>query len=185
MSDDKMPMKQCRDCGLTKPMSDFWQSKASPDGRSLYCTSCFKARNVASAARRAAKAGRELRPRKSSSITAPDGMKLCPRCEQLLPLDRFVRNRSAKSGIGSYCRPCQNAKAAETIARLHGTTRHYHLKRRYGIGAADVERMLISQGWRCPVCLTALSLKAAHVDHDHSTGAVRGVLCFNCNGGLG
>jgi hypothetical protein len=112
-------------------------------------------------------------------------MKICPRCEQVLALDRFVRNRSTKSGFGSYCRPCQNAKAAETIKRLHGSTRHYHLKRRYGIGAAEVEQMLDAQRWACLVCDTALTLKTAHIDHDHATGAIPGVLCFNCNGGLG
>jgi hypothetical protein len=112
-------------------------------------------------------------------------MKFCPRCEQVLPVDQFVRNRSRAGGIGGYCRPCQNAQAAESIARLHGNTRHYHLRRRYGIGAADVEKMLETQGWICLVCHTTLTLKTAHVDHDHATGAVRGILCFNCNGGLG
>jgi hypothetical protein len=48
-----------------------------------------------------------------------------------------------------------------------------------------VEKMLETQGWICLVCHTTLTLKTAHVDHDHATGAVRGILCFNCNGGLG
>jgi hypothetical protein len=79
----------------------------------------------------------------------------------------------------------QNARANASRIRLHGSTRHYHLKQRYGIGAAEVEQILESQGWSCPICSTPLTLKNAHVDHDHATGSVRGVLCFNCNGGLG
>jgi hypothetical protein len=42
--------------------------------------------------------------------------------------------------------------------------------------------MLTAQGGLCAVCRTA---PAAHVDHDHVTGRVRALLCFNCNGGLG
>ena len=42
--------------------------------------------------------------------------------------------------------------------------------------------MLEGQGGVCAICRAA---PAAHVDHDHSTGAVRALLCFNCNGGLG
>jgi hypothetical protein len=34
----------------------------------------------------------------------------------------------------------------------------------------------------CPICGRA---DPEHVDHSHDTGVVRGILCFNCNGGLG
>jgi hypothetical protein len=42
--------------------------------------------------------------------------------------------------------------------------------------------MLEAQGGLCAICRAA---PAAHVDHDHVTGAVRALLSFNCNGGLG
>ena len=42
--------------------------------------------------------------------------------------------------------------------------------------------MLAAQDGLCAICGTA---PAAHVDHDHETGAVRQLLCFHCNGGLG
>jgi hypothetical protein len=61
-------------------------------------------------------------------------------------------------------------------------SRTYHLKRRYGITVAEADAMLADQGGLCAMCAAA---PAAHVDHDHATGAVRALLCFNCNGGLG
>jgi len=42
--------------------------------------------------------------------------------------------------------------------------------------------MRSDQGGLCLICLRA---PAVHVDHDHGTGEIRGMLCFNCNGGLG
>ena len=42
--------------------------------------------------------------------------------------------------------------------------------------------MLAAQAGLCAVCRSA---PAVHVDHDHATGTVRALLCFNCNGGLG
>src|SRR5690349_13951430 len=177
--------KRCRDCGEVKGLSDFWRNKKAADGRALYCTSCFRRRNAESADRRAARAGRTRRPQKRLVVTAPDGFRFCPSCETVLPLESFVRNKTTTTGYGSYCRPCQNAKATESRERLHGGARHYHLRRRYDIGADDVVRLLAAQGGCCAVCLRPLTVKQCHVDHDHATGNVRGILCFNCNGGLG
>jgi hypothetical protein len=100
----------------------------------------------------------------------------------MLPLEAFGRNRSSRDGYTSYCKPCHNAKGKQTYIRLYGSTREYHLRRRYGIGQADVDLMLAAQGNKCAVCDKP---DPEHVDHDHASGAVRGMLCFNCNQALG
>jgi hypothetical protein len=110
-----------------------------------------------------------------------DGSKWCPDCGQVKPLSEFVRNASQPSGLASYCKPCHNARGKAAKDKVGGS-RTYHLKRRYGISAEDADAMLAVQGGLCAICRAA---PAAHVDHDPETGAVRALLCFNCNGGLG
>jgi hypothetical protein len=56
------------------------------------------------------------------------------------------------------------------------------LKHRYGITEDLVNKLILDQGAICPICLGAW---VAHVDHDHVTGQIRGLLCFKCNGALG
>ncbi len=70
----------------------------------------------------------------------------------------------------------------ENRIKKHGSTRSFHLKRRYGVDATEVEWMILQQGGKCAVCRER---PAKHVDHDHDTKKVRGILCFNCNRGLG
>ena len=61
-----------------------------------------------------------------------------------------------------------------------------HLKRKFGITPEDYERRLAQQGGGCAVCGRAPKPgKSLHVDHDHETGYVRGLLCFKCNAALG
>ena len=96
--------------------------------------------------------------------------------------DAFPRNRSTRTGRGRYCKQCHNRRGREFIQMKYGSTRHYHLQQRYGISAAEVERLKRAQGGLCPICDTRA---AEHVDHDHVTGRVRSILCELCNGFLG
>lgn len=62
------------------------------------------------------------------------------------------------------------------------------LKRKYGITLADYERMLVEQKGGCAVCSGITPYGRGdrwHVDHDHKTGKVRGLLCSRCNTALG
>ena len=66
-----------------------------------------------------------------------------------------------------------------------------YLKNNYGITTEDYERMLSEQDNKCKICLgSGFSMKKEHkvllvVDHCHTTGRVRGLLCHNCNRALG
>lgn len=57
------------------------------------------------------------------------------------------------------------------------------LKSKYGLTPAQWDVLLVVQAGRCALC--AKPLHRPCVDHDHTTGVVRGLLCDNCNTGLG
>ena len=58
---------------------------------------------------------------------------------------------------------------------------------RYGITTEQYKEMLEKQGHKCGICGTKQERlrKRLFIDHDHDTGAVRGLLCMKCNSGLG
>jgi len=70
----------------------------------------------------------------------------------------------------SYCYDCQ---------------RERWLLKKYGLTTDAFTAMLDSQGGVCAICGKPQDERSWHVDHDHATGAVRGILCAPCNLGLG
>lgn len=64
-------------------------------------------------------------------------------------------------------------------------------RRAYGVGVKWVLRQLDKQGWRCAICQKfGFKMRDDHIsglnlDHCHKTGAARGLLCHNCNRGIG
>ncbi|MFC3744462.1 endonuclease VII domain-containing protein [Paractinoplanes deccanensis] len=157
-------------------MSEFHRNARRPDGLAFYCKQCAAERSEASRRKRGVKEQRR------ASEPVPEGSKWCPDCEEVKPLVDFARTKASKSGYHTYCRPCHNARGREAKQRLYGGTREYHLRHRYGITDAEAKELLAEQGGVCAICGAP---DPQHVDHDHRTGWVRGILCFNCNGGLG
>ena len=171
-------MKTCPDCGEHKSLEEFPVAAKRSDGRATYCKACMLVRSRASYRKRAAAKGKQVR----EAVATPPDYKRCPDCGEIKPLEAFPRNKNSKNGRATHCKPCHNARSEETRQRLYGGGRHYHLMRRYGLTEVEVDEMLLDQGDLCALCREA---PAQHVDHDHKTGEVRGILCFNCNGGLG
>ncbi len=64
--------------------------------------------------------------------------------------------------------------------------RDSYLQRKYGITQAQYDALLAKQGGGCAICGRQPAEKISlHVDHEHSTSRIRGLLCFRCNNALG
>lgn len=109
-------------------------------------------------------------------------MPVCTRCGNEKAAQEFVKRSRSKTGLHTHCKDCFLEVNRLSIEKHHGTDRNRHLKIRYGIEEHEVDELVRSQGNKCAICLAP---HPEHVDHDHQTGRVRGVLCFNCNRGLG
>lgn len=102
----------------------------------------------------------------------------CPICAEPLPLSR---RRGAK-----YCSDKCQAVAAARAWRERGSD--YMRQYLYGVTPEQYQALLDAQDDRCAVCRSDAwpgKDNRPHVDHDHATGAVRGLLCGRCNTGLG
>jgi hypothetical protein len=106
----------------------------------------------------------------------------CPSCKEWKSPTDFPKNQSTRSGLATYCKPCHNRIMRANRQRHHGSGRSFQLKRRYGVDEIQVEWIILQQDGLCAVCGEA---DPKHVDHHHRSGRVRGILCFNCNKGLG
>jgi hypothetical protein len=93
-----------------------------------------------------------------------------------------VMRRAVDYLEGRLVEPVQPQRASRRSRGEAKSRRHYRLTQRYGIGAEEVARLVERQGGVCPICRGPAPV---HVDHDHVTGAVRRILCADCNTGMG
>lgn len=64
--------------------------------------------------------------------------------------------------------------------------RAQNLKKNFGLTIEQYDALLLAQGGTCAICREVCGTgKRLAVDHDHETGEIRGLLCFDCNSGIG
>lgn len=114
-------------------------------------------------------------------------MKTCTRCKEDKPFEAFPKDSWQKDNLGIYCKPCRNTHYQTGKNAPPEKRREYNYKANYGITIADYDRMFEEQGGCCAICGTTDTGKHGrlYVDHCHDTSEVRGLLCQNCNVGLG
>lgn len=102
----------------------------------------------------------------------------CPACDQ-----RFLNDRGKQTHMGHAHPDLIQYRRNDPAVQ-----REWNLRTTYGIGQADYERMLLEQDGHCATCAVTEDEShrgRLHVDHDHATGEVRGLLCANCNRAIG
>lgn len=148
--------KMCSKCKEIKPLRDFYPDKKSKDGHSYWCAPCSREYQ------------REWRRRNS---------------------DKYARYKERWNQW--YGQPENRARRMEAAAdwrrrnpeRAKYNRRKHTLKEK-AISPEDYDWLLAAQGGRCAICARK-SARTLHVDHDHHTGKIRGLLCDNCNLGMG
>lgn len=159
--------KKCPSCGEVKAISAFGRNQSLSDGLSFYCLACNRARNNRWYRERRRALGHEVR----DHSWVPDGFRWCGGCRQAVSHEDYVRNAGTVSGFGSRCRACD--RAANSAGYFY---------RKYKLTPNAVADMRAAQQDRCAICREP---GPEHLDHDHSTGGIRKLLCTRCNMGLG
>lgn len=118
------------------------------------------------------------RDRSSSRTHKP-----CTLCKVDQPLSNYYPDKRAADGTQGKCKECQKSYQVEAYARKHSL----RVERKYGLSRKGYDGLLRSQGGGCAICgaETDPNGRRLSVDHCHETGSVRGILCSNCNLGLG
>lgn len=130
-------------------------------------------------------------------------LKTCSRCHESKPLDAFGVDRSTKDGLNRRCRECTNSSSREKNQKWRKANpekrreqsrkyraaepekvRRSQRKSRYKITEQAYVSIVESQCGVCDICHQPFNGKP-HLDHDHATGRVRGLLCHGCNLGIG
>lgn len=116
----------------------------------------------------------------------------CRVCGDSKPPESFPLNRGSSSGRQAYCKPCH--AAAQRARKIRDPERYRRVEMKaflllnYGLTVEAYEEMLARQGGVCAICGEHRTLKRQnrlHVDHDHVTRRVRGLLCSRCNSAVG
>jgi hypothetical protein len=163
--------KFCNACGMNRPLDDFDTDLRSRDGQSYVCRPCYD-RQFAT--------------------------KVCTVCGIKKSRDEFYLEKRAKSGLTPQCKECMQSRARQGYARanpaekkiIREQTRNNQFKCRYGLNRIGYDRLFAEQEGRCVLCGAKPTGKTPktqnlHIDHDHLSGHVRGLLCNRCNWALG
>ncbi len=189
--------KACADCGATFTPKGGGGRRCAPCAR----TNHVERRTEKNAARVAENASRSRRVPCSvdgcqNRVNVSNATGMCVAHARAVALrDRKAALRAsgvcancgkAPASVGGRCDACRKRRCERVGAE--GINRKYLLRKKYGLTPEGWADLFARQGGRCAICETAEAGGKHgewHTDHDHATGAVRGVLCAKCNWMLG
>ena len=117
-------------------------------------------------------------------------MKKCTKCGKQKPLSEFYKDAIRIDGLRGPCKVCDINKSRayreQFPEKAKKQIRSSKLKIKYGINLDQFEAMKSLQNNKCSICEVEFTdPKYTCVDHNHTTGKVRAILCGHCNTMLG
>lgn len=164
--------KVCARCGENRPIARFARTKGRKSGVCPYCKACYRTRYHD----------------KQNGVEIPaDLVKLKDR-------QRYWQKRRYE--VGRNQKAQRNKQKAKKKALNNLRQIRYAIKKKYGIGLEKIQQMLDDQRGVCALCdfdfgsdspngMGRSVWRTYHIDHDHETGEIRGLLCPHCNNILG
>lgn len=192
-----MDTKQCVKCGEVKPVDMFYANKHSRDKKCYRCKVCMNIVTMANFKKK-------QKPKKDWSTD--EGFKICRKCLNKKPISEFnihYGKTRTKDKLRHECKECQKKHSREHWVKIavrekekkklynisHRHIAHNaHLRSKYNISLEDYQSALKQQNGKCAICGSDKPkgrYRNFAVDHDHSTGDIRGLLCAPCNTGMG
>lgn len=121
-------------------------------------------------------------------------MKTCYKCKKYKSLSEYYADKNSKDEHRADCKDCKNEGTYkwrdENKEHYNKMMREYHREHygterlyRYNLSRADYNKMLEDQKGCCALCgkTNPSKKRSLAIDHCHSTGKVRGILCYGCN----
>jgi hypothetical protein len=112
--------------------------------------------------------------------------KKCCTCKSMLPRAYFYPICRGGERLQASCKKCKKIREQAFRKTNPEWFQNFELKRRRGISLEQYNAMLAKQYSKCAICETHAGICGRlHVDHSHTTGRIRGLLCNNCNRSIG
>lgn len=188
-------MKRCSGCQKVKPKSQFHLRSARPSGCQSNCKLCVSAREKRRYAAdprgemERSKRWKQIHPRKARALAkvwyANNREKSLLQSRVWAKKNRKRRRiyeQKRRASRPAHFRRVRKAYAKNNAPRIEAE----RLRRQYGTTPDKVAELFSRQKGNCAICVKPfLNSKTRHIDHDHKTGVVRGLLCQRCNMALG